>query len=118
LQAEQFCAKENNLNDNNPEVNEEKMDILGTIDEDYSEAKDHEAEIEEKIIKDFDEIKSNGGKSQYPIILVEGNTQKFIDFIGVEIFSWVLDSYLVNLVNCMKIKFLSCFVSPIDELQE
>ena len=39
MQAEQFCAKENNLNENNPEVNEEKMDILGTIDEDYSEAK-------------------------------------------------------------------------------
>ena len=29
---------------------------------------------------------------------------KFIDFIGVERFDLIIDSYLVNIVNCMKIK--------------
>ena len=29
---------------------------------------------------------------------------KFIDFIGVERFDLIIDSYLVNIGNCMKIK--------------
>ena len=34
-----------------------------------------------------------------------GDTEtKFIDFIGVERFDLITDSYLVNFVNCMKIK--------------
>ena len=34
-----------------------------------------------------------------------GDTKtKFIDFIGVERFDLIIDSYLVNIVNCMKIK--------------
>ena len=33
-----------------------------------------------------------------------GDTKtKFIDFIGVERFDFIIDSYLVNIVNCMKI---------------
>ena len=34
-----------------------------------------------------------------------GDTEtKFINFIGVERFDVIIDSYLVNIVNCMKIK--------------
>ena len=34
-----------------------------------------------------------------------GDTEtKFIDFIGVGRFTLIIDSYLVNIVNCMKIK--------------
>ena len=34
-----------------------------------------------------------------------GDTEiKFIDFIGVEKLDVIIDSYLVNIVNCMKIK--------------
>ena len=34
-----------------------------------------------------------------------GDTEtKFIDFIGVERFDVIIDSYLLNIVNCMKIK--------------
>ena len=29
---------------------------------------------------------------------------KFIDFIGLERFDMIIDSYLVNIINCMKIK--------------
>ena len=34
-----------------------------------------------------------------------GDTEtNFIDFIGVERFDVIIDSYLMNIVNCMKIK--------------
>ena len=39
-----------------------------------------------------------------PIILVGDIETKFIDFIGVEIFDLIIDFYLVNIFNCMKIK--------------
>ena len=38
------------------------------------------------------------------IILVGDTVTKFIDFIGVERFDWTIDFYVVNIVNCMKIK--------------
>ena len=41
---------------------------------------------------------------QSPIILVGDIETKFIDFIGVEIFDLIIDSYLENIVNYMKIK--------------
>ena len=36
--------------------------------------------------------------------LVEDTETKFIDFIGVERFDVIIDSYLLNIVNYMKIK--------------
>ena len=80
------------------------MDVLETIYEDFNEVKDYEEEIVEKIVQDFDEIKLNDYQSQDAIILVEDNTSNFIDFIGVERFDAIIDSYLMNIVNCMKIK--------------
>ena len=41
---------------------------------------------------------------QTPIILLEDTEIKFTDFIGVERFDLIIDSYLVNIVNYMKIK--------------
>ena len=95
---------------------EKKIDVLKTIDEDSSKSKDHEAEIAKKIVKDLDEINSNDCKSQDPTIFFfffwesrsyyfsEGNTSNFIDFIRIERFDSTIDSYLVNLDDCMKIK--------------
>ena len=41
---------------------------------------------------------------QAPIILVGDIETKFIDFIGVERFDVIINSYLVIIFNCMKIK--------------
>ncbi len=62
-----------------------KMNVLHKIDEDYSESEDNEVQIIQKIVKDFNEVKLDC-KSQDLIILVEGNTPKFIDFVGAEEF--------------------------------
>ena len=37
-------------------------------------------------------------------VVLLGIETKFIDFIGMERFDLIIDSYLVNIVNCMKIK--------------
>ena len=42
--------------------------------------------------------------AQAPIILVRDTEPKFIDFIGTERFDLIIDSYLMNIVNCTKIK--------------
>ena len=41
-------------------------------------------------------------KSNQMIILVESNTPKSIDFIGVELFDWDGDAYLAKFVDCLK----------------
>ena len=61
-------------------------------------------EIEEESFKDLDEVKLGDCNVQSPIILVGDTETKFIDFIGVERFDLIIVSYLVNIVNCMKIK--------------
>ena len=93
---------------------EEKLEIkiVEEIDENpiiekYLEVKMVEAiedEDEEESFKDLDEVKLDDGNVQTPIILVGDTEIKFLDFIGVERFDLIIDSYLVNIVNCMKIK--------------
>ena len=61
-------------------------------------------EIIEEVVKDLDEIKLDDCNIQTPIILLEDTETKFIDFIGVERFDLIINSYLVNIVNYMKIK--------------
>ena len=61
-------------------------------------------EIEEESFKDLDEVKLGDCNIQSPIILVGDTETNFIDFIGVERFDLIIVSYLVNIVNCMKIK--------------
>ena len=39
-----------------------------------------------------------------PINYVNNKLLQYVDFIGVERFDWVIDSYLVNLGNCRKNK--------------
>ena len=48
---------------------------------------------------------------------MEDNTSNFIDFIGVERFDAIIDSYLINIVNCMKIKEKKNSNFSIDNLQ-
>ena len=61
-------------------------------------------EIVEEVVNDLDEIKLDDCNIQTPIILLGDTKTKFIDFIGVEIFDLIIDSYLENIVNYMKIK--------------
>ena len=63
-----------------------------------------EDEIEEESFKDLNEVKLGDCNVQSPIILVGDTETNFIDFIGVERFDLIIVSYLVNIVNCMKIK--------------
>ena len=61
-------------------------------------------EIEEESFKDLDEVKLGDCNVQSPIILVGDTETKFINFIVMEIFDLIIDFYLVNIVNCLKIK--------------
>ena len=56
-------------------------------------------EIIEEVVNDLDEIKLDDCNIQTPIILLEDTETKFSDFIGVERFDLIIDSYLVNIVN-------------------
>ena len=95
-------------------VIEEKPEIkiVEEINEDHIIEKDLEIEIVEtikeeiiqEVVNDLDEIKLDDYNIQTPIILLEDTEIKFIDFIGVERFDLIIDSYLVNIVNYMKIK--------------
>ena len=60
-------------------------------------------EIIEEVVNNLDEVKLDDCNVQAPIILVGANETKFIDFIGVERFDLIIDSYFVNIFNCMKI---------------
>ena len=91
---------------------EPKIKIVEEINEDSSIEKDLEVEIVEtikeeiieEVVNDLDEIKLDHCNVQASIILVGDTDIKFIDFIGVERFDVIIDSYLVNIVNCMKLK--------------
>ena len=80
---------------------------MGDINEDPSIHKDLEVkmvetiedEVEEESFKDLDEVKLDDCNVQAPIILVGDTKTKFLDFIGVERFDLIIDSYLVNIVN-------------------
>ena len=61
-------------------------------------------EIGEESFKDLNKVKLDDCNVHAPIILVGDTKTKSIDFIGVENFDLIIDSYLVNIFNCMKIK--------------
>ena len=61
-------------------------------------------QILEEVVNDLDEVNLDDCKVQAPIILVGDIEPKFIDFVGVERFDSIINSYLVNIVNCMKTK--------------
>ena len=61
-------------------------------------------EIIEEVVNNLDEVKFDDCNVQAPIVLVGDTETKFIDFIGVERFYVIIDFYLLNIVNCMKIK--------------
>ena len=95
------------------EVKEEsEIKIVEEINEDPIIEKDLEVEIVEtikeeiieEVVNNLDEIKLDDCNIQTPIILLGDIETKFIDFIGVERFDLIIDSYLVNIINYMKIK--------------
>ena len=86
---------------NIPPLKEELHVKENIVLEEYGEVKE---EIIEEVVNDLDEIKLGDCNIQTPIILLEDTETKFIDFIGVERFDLIIDSYLVNIINYMKIK--------------
>ena len=44
---------------------------------------------------------------------MRGDIPKFIDFIGVERFDLIIDSYLMNLIICMKTKKKEFYVAQL-----
>ena len=71
-------------------------------------------EIIEEVVNDLDEVKLDDCNIQAPIILVGDIETNFIDFIGMERFDLIIDSYLVNIFNCMKIKEQEVQVAQLD----
>ena len=91
---------------------EPKIKIVEEINEDPIIEKDLEVEIVEtikeeiieEVVNNLNEVKLDDCNVQASIILVEDTETKFIDFIGVERFAFIIDSYFVNIANCIKIK--------------
>ena len=54
--------------------------------------------------KALDEVKLDDCNIQAPVIFVGDTETKFINFIVMERFDLIIDFYLVNIVNCLKIK--------------
>ena len=89
-----------------------EIKIVDEINENTIIEKDHEVEIVEtikdeiieEVVNDLNQVKFDDCKVQALIILVGDTETKFINFIGVERFDVIIDSYLLNIVNCMKIK--------------
>ena len=83
------------------EINEEPIIEKGLTVEIVETIKE---EIIEEVVNNLDEVKLDDRNIHAPIILVGDTKTKFIDFIGVERFDLIINSYLVNIVNCMNIK--------------
>ncbi|KAK9994971.1 hypothetical protein SO802_024674 [Lithocarpus litseifolius] len=91
---------------------ESKIKIVEEINEDLIIEKDLEVEvietIKEEIIEEvvnvLNEVELDDFNVQAPIILVGDIETKLIDFIVVERFDLIIHSYLMNIINCMKIK--------------
>ena len=79
------------INDNPIIEKDLEVEIVETIKE----------EIIEEVVNNLNEVKLDECNVEPPIIL-EGDTET--KFIGFERFDLIIDSYLVNIVNCMKIK--------------
>ena len=86
---------------NIPPLKEELHVKENIVLEEYGEVKE---EIIEEVVNDLDEIKLDDCNIQTSIILLEDTETKFTNFIGVERFDLIIDSYLVNIINYMKIK--------------
>ena len=82
------------INENSIIEKDLEVEIVETIKE----------EIIEEVVNNLNEVKLDDCNVQASIILVEDTETKFIDFIGVERFAFIIDSYFVNIVNCIKIK--------------
>ena len=90
---------------------EPKIKIVEEINDDPIIEKNLDSEIVEtineeiivEVVNDLDEVKLDDCNVQASIIFVGNSETKFIDFIGVERLYLIIDSYLVNIFNCMKI---------------
>ena len=89
---------------------EPEIKIINEIIEDHIIEKDLEVEIVdtikeeiiEEVVNDLDKVKLDDCNVQAPIILVGDTETKFIDFIEVDRFDSISNSYLVNLYIYMK----------------
>ena len=82
---------------------EEDPEIKINVEKIIEDPSIHKEEIIEEFVNVLNEVKLDDFNVQAPIILVGDIETKFIDFIGVEICDLIIDAYLVNIVNCMKI---------------
>ena len=82
------------------EINEEPIIEKGLTVEIVETIKE---EIIEEVVNNLDEVKLDDRNIHAPIILVGDTKTKFIDFIGVERFDLIINSHLVNIVNCMSV---------------
>ena len=109
---EELCVEKHIFLEENIEVYEEvhedltieeesKIKIVEEINEDPIMEKDLKFEIVEtikeenieEVVNDLDEVKLDDCNIQASIILVGGTETKFIDFIGVERFDLIMDSF-------------------------
>ena len=126
---EELHVEENTFLEEYVEVKEENIKIFEEINEDLVIEEEHEIkiveeinenpiikkdleveivetikeEIIEEVVNDLDEVKLDDCIIQAPIILVRDTETKFIDFIGVDRFDSIDNSYLVNLYNYMEL---------------
>ena len=126
---EELHVEENTFLEEYVEVKEENIKIFEEINEDLVIEEEHEIkiveeinenpiikkdleveivetikeEIIEEVVNDLDEVKLDDSIIQASIILVRDTETKFIDFIGVDRFDSIDNSYLVNLYNYMEL---------------
>ena len=126
---EELHVEENTFLEEYVEVKEENIKIFEEISEDLVIEEEHEIKIVEEInenpiikkdleveivetikeeiidevVNDLDEVKLDDSIIQASIILVRDTETKFIDFIGVDRFDSIDNSYLVNLYNYMEL---------------
>ena len=85
---------------------EYKIKIVEEIDEDPIIEKDLEVKIvetiKEEIIQEVVNILNEVKLDDFNVLVRD--TTKFIDFVRVDRFDSIIDSYLVNILNCLKIK--------------
>ena len=105
---QELCVEDNIFLKDDTEAKDEKMEISMELNEDPIIEKDLEIDIVKAIEEDHFKINSTGKsmthKSDNPIVFTSNKMLQYVDFIGVERFDWVIDSYLVNLVSGMKTK--------------
>jgi hypothetical protein len=95
--VQELCVEDKIFFIDSIEAKDEKMEISEEINKDPIIEKDLEIEIVKAIKEDQLKINSKGKsmthKSNNPIVFTINKVLQYVDFIGVERFDWVIDSY-------------------------